>query len=73
MSRAARRRENRGGRSGRGKNPINKAPIWIMGGSVLAGLPMDLRHSPARLLKNGRTDRPIPKALIVLLLVAGGT
>jgi site-specific recombinase XerD len=31
--------------------------------SVEIALGGSLRHSPARLLKNGRTDRPIPKAL----------
>jgi len=37
MSRASRRREGRGG-SSRGPGTMNKAPIWIMSGSVLAGL-----------------------------------
>jgi len=37
MSRAARRREGRGG--GRGRGPgVNRAPLWIMSGSVLAAL-----------------------------------
>jgi hypothetical protein len=37
MSRAARRREGRQ-ESGRGRGTFNKAPIFIMGGSVLAAL-----------------------------------
>lgn len=37
MSRAARRRDERRG-SGRSRGKFNKAPIWIMSGSVLAGL-----------------------------------
>lgn len=37
MSRAARRRERRQG-SGRSRGSFNKAPIFIMGGSVLAAL-----------------------------------
>ena len=38
MSRAARRRDGRGGEPGRGRSPANKAPIWIMSGSVVAAL-----------------------------------
>lgn len=38
MSRAARRRDGRKGSSGRGRSSGNKAPIWIMSGSVVAAL-----------------------------------
>lgn len=38
MSRASRRREARSGGSSRKKGPRNRAPIWIMSGSVLAAL-----------------------------------
>lgn len=38
MSRASRRREARSGGSSRRKGPRNRAPIWIMSGSVAAAL-----------------------------------
>ena len=38
MSRASRRRDGRRGGSGAARIPMNKAPIWIMSGSVLAAL-----------------------------------
>jgi hypothetical protein len=38
MSRATRRREGRGGSARRGRQASNKAPIWIMSGSVIAAL-----------------------------------
>jgi hypothetical protein len=37
MSRAARRRAGRGG-TGRSRGTFNKTPIWIMSGSMVAGL-----------------------------------